>query len=268
MTQHISEQQWRHFDEEGYVRLGKIVDDETLTALSGRIDEIMLGTARVDYDRMTMQEDNGHVPYEQIAPMTKGQKGSHLNYRKIEQLEFDPRFLAYLQWPVFREASARIYGAERSIRVMRAMFFNKPARGGSVLPWHQDMWTAIKPDPRLTVWLALDPSKRENGCVQIIPGSHRRGPINPNQGAGFLTKEMVVEHCSVEDVEHLEMEAGEVTLLDNYLLHSSEINRSDTPRRAFSVCYMDADSTDSNGTEYSTVFGEGALNPATLPIPA
>jgi ectoine hydroxylase-related dioxygenase (phytanoyl-CoA dioxygenase family) len=57
----------------------------------------------------------------------------------------------------------------------------------------------------------------------------------------------------------LELAAGEVVLFHNWLLHSSDINRSGIPRRAFSVCYMDAETIVSNENTYPVVFGEGAL---------
>ncbi|MEC7227046.1 MAG: phytanoyl-CoA dioxygenase family protein, partial [Candidatus Latescibacterota bacterium] len=57
----------------------------------------------------------------------------------------------------------------------------------------------------------------------------------------------------------LELAAGEVVLLHNWLLHSSDVNRTAGARRAFSVCYMDAQTVAHNGHNYPVVFGEGAL---------
>ena len=62
---------------------------------------------------------------------------------------------------------------------------------------------------------------------------------------------------------YLEAEAGEVIILHNFLLHRSGVNRTEQPRRAFSVCYMDA-ATRSLGPgerQFPVAFGEGALNP-------
>jgi ectoine hydroxylase-related dioxygenase (phytanoyl-CoA dioxygenase family) len=60
-------------------------------------------------------------------------------------------------------------------------------------------------------------------------------------------------------VQHLELKPGEAVLLHNYLLHASDVNRTDISRRAFSVCYMDARTVTRNAETYSTIFGEGAL---------
>lgn len=65
------------------------------------------------------------------------------------------------------------------------------------------------------------------------------------------------------------MEVGEsVTLFDNFTLHASDVNRSDRPRRAFSVCYMDAATGIRTGTSHPQVFGPEALTVEQLEFPA
>ena len=107
------------------------------------------------------------------GPQSRGHKGATLAYRKIQDLELDPLFCAFLTRPLFLEICARIYGDHTPIALFRAMFMNKPAHQGTFLPWHQDRWSALDRDPLVTVWTALDPATRDNGCVQLIPGSHR-----------------------------------------------------------------------------------------------
>ena len=268
MIERISEEQWRTFDEQGFVVLGKVATDEQNEAMCRRIDEIMLGTAKVNYDKMLMQVDSDDGKYQDLSKQTTGHKGAHLNYRKIEELEFDPLFLRYMQHPVFKEACARVYGADTAISCHRAMFMNKPAQRGTSLVWHQDLWTkTFATPPLLTIYTALDAASKANGCVRLIPASHKRGPINPEHGAGFLLDEdMVDEHCPEDQVYHLQLEAGEVALLHNLTLHSSGANRTDKPRRAFSVNFMDAATRTPEGepTEHSIIFGPGALDPAQL----
>jgi ectoine hydroxylase-related dioxygenase (phytanoyl-CoA dioxygenase family) len=145
---------------------------------------------------------------------------------------------------------------------MRAMFMNKPSNRGTFLPWHQDRWADFDRDPLVTIWTALDPATIENGCVRVIPGSHH-ALINPDHTAGFLTEEMAAD-LSEDQTVYLELEAGEVILLHNWLLHSSDINRSSQSRRAFSCCYMDAATVDEGGNVYPVIFGEGAMNVASL----
>ena len=139
------------------------------------------------------------------------------------------------------------------------MFMNKPANKGTILPWHQDRWNNLDKDPLVTVWTALDPATIENGCVQVIPKSHHT-LINPDHPSGFLTEEMAAEHCKETDRIFLELEPGETLLLHNWLLHSSDVNRSSQSRRAFSTSYMRADTLqDGKPIPYPVVFGKNAL---------
>ena len=188
-----------------------------------------------------------------------------MNYRKIQDLEWDPVFLEYMQGPLFRDICLRAYGAEARVSCFRAMFMNKPAGQGSVLPWHQDRWNDMDRDPQVTVWTALDAATRQNGCVRIIPGSHRE-LVNPEHPSGFLTEEQVAGKVNDAEAVFLELEAGEVALLHNWLLHASDINHSDRSRRAFSVCYMDAATayTDGRPTTFPVIFGEDELSTGDL----
>ncbi len=233
----ISAADWGFFEEHGYLKLGRLQAEARVAELCARIDDIMLG--RVRYEGMLMQLDGGGA-YEDLPEQTKTFKGARLDYRKIEDLELDPLFLEQIRLPVHREACAHVYGEKAGVSVFRAMFMNKPAGLGTELPWHQDggeIWNLDR-DPLLTTWMALDASTRENGCVQIIPGSHRLGLLSSY--GHTLSAEAAERHCTSDRVLELELAAGEGVLLHNFLIHRSGINRTSSPRRAFSVCYMDA----------------------------
>mgnify|MGYP005848297329 CR=1 FL=1 len=260
----LTDDQWLQYTRDGYLRLGRLLDDAALRALQDRIDAIMLGTADVDYDRMLMQLDSDTGEYGDAKPMTKGHKGARLDYRKIEQLEFDPVFLRYIQHPLFNEVCARTYGCHVPVGVFRSMFMNKPAGKGTKLPWHQDRWAHLDRDPLVTLWTALDPATKANGCVAVIPGTHKFGVLNPGHGSGFLTPEMAKELCPEDQAVYLELEPGEVVLLHNWLMHGSDRNHSQQSRRALSVCYLDARTVARGGGSFPVVFGEGALRPEAL----
>ncbi|SVC17646.1 uncharacterized protein METZ01_LOCUS270500, partial [marine metagenome] len=238
MQDTISDAQWARFQQQGYVHLGRANANE-IDALQQRIDEIMLGNADIDYNQVMMQLDRSDGPASKPGPQSLGHKGRTLEYRKIQNLELDPLFLAYLQTPLYQDICARAYEPDTPVACFRAMFMNKPSGLGSHLLWHQDHWTALDRDPLITIWTALDPATVANGCVQVIPGSHRK-LINPEHGSGFLNQEQADEIGARSESTFLELEAGEGLLLHNWLLHTSAVNQTQQSRRAFSVCYMDA----------------------------
>jgi len=259
MLSPITDAQWAEYEELGYLKIGKL-DTIILRKMQDRIDEIMLGKADVNYEKMLMQLDSTTGAYEDAGPQSRGHKGATLDYRKIQDLEFDPLFLDYLQQPVFRNICVRVHGADITMAVNRAMFMNKPANKGTFLPWHQDRWTEYDRDPKLTVWTAMDPATKANGCVQVIPSSHKYGLINPTDPSGFLSKAQSAAICTDDRIVFVELQPGEVVLIHNYLLHASDVNRSSQSRRALSVCYMEA-ATLKKGEPINNpvAFGPGAL---------
>ncbi|HEV2472101.1 MAG TPA: phytanoyl-CoA dioxygenase family protein [Chthonomonadales bacterium] len=235
---------WDRFESEGFLPLGKVASDAQIEALRNRIDEIMLGKIR--YEGMYFQLDSDTGQYADV-PVGGAYEGPTLNYRKIEQLEKDPLFRAYITAPLFREIAARVYPAD--VSVYRAMFMNKPAgtgggagarTGGTVLPYHQDGGTGwnLSAHPLITIWTALDPAARANGCMQVIPGSHKLGLLT--ERGHTLSAEHEALYAPDEKSVYLEAETGEAILLHNWLIHRSGINTINCARRALSVCYTDA----------------------------
>lgn len=254
LSTQITDKQWADYEDKGYLKLGSVVTDSELAALRQRIDDIMMGTADVDYDKLYMQLDSETGAYESLSYGGNGHKGATLKYRKIQDLEADTLFLDLMEKPLFREICDKVYGQNSPISCFRAMFMNKPAMSGTLLPWHQDAWTDLDRQPLITLWTALDPATIANGCVQVVPGTHKLGRVNSDHVSGFLSAEHIAQYCKEEDSEYIELEAGESVLLHNWLMHRSDVNRTEIPRRAFSVCYMDANTVAASGAKFTKLF--------------
>ena len=262
MRNTITTDEMELFRANGYVRLGRLLDDSQLSVLSEQINHIMLGTADVPYDQMMMMLEPSTNPPKDLEGQSKGHKLSTLDYRKIQDLELSPQFHAYLSRPFFANLCTQVYGQGKSVACMRAMFLNKPAGGGTELFWHQDRWSWLDRDPKITVWTALDTATIANGCVEIVPRSHRH-LINASHMSGFLSdKQRSQLNGKITSLDpeiqtvNLELEAGEAVLLHNWTLHRSGTNKTSIPRRAFSVCYMDNATRHVNGDSFRLIFDE------------
>ena len=237
----VSEAEWRELESVGYVRLGVVLPSAQIDRLCNRIDQIMLGNIR--YEGMGMQLCPSGSRAEQKTSFSTKYKGNSLKYRKIQELEMDSLFLNYIQHPLFRDITRKKIGEK--VGVFRSMFFNKPADGGVPLGWHQDgrNWD-LSIREEITVYTALDPQTRENGCLTVIPYSHIECPIHT------VSKEKDIQKYAPEDKRvYMEMDKGEVILLKTKLLHSSLVNTTNRPRRAFSVAFI-------HGDAYCTTTGE------------
>jgi len=224
-----------HFAEHGYARVGVALSDSGCAELRERADDLMLG--RVVHEGLFFQRDSHSGRYEDRV-LGKGYEGPSLDYRKVEKLEKDPLFFAWINHPLFeRIASLWIPG---NVVIYRAVLFTKSARGGTTLPWHQDAGASwgLSEDPVLQVWTALDDAPEDAGCVQVLAGSHKAGLVSPL--GGVVPEAHVLAAQADARKLALPAKAGEVVLLHNYLWHCSGVNRTGRARRALSVCYMNA----------------------------
>jgi hypothetical protein len=232
----LTEQQWNDYARDGFLHLGKVLEPEELEALRQRADDLALGN--VKNPDVQMQLDTGGAYEELPGAVPAFDRGTTL-YRKIQGLETDELFAHLVRHSLFLEVCARQYGPHAAISIFRAMVMNKPAGQGTLLPWHQDggnVW-ALDRDPLVTIWVALDPATRANGCMEVVPGTHRLGLLSLY--GSTVEEEHVRLHCPAESVQPLEVEPGHAVLLHNWLIHRSGVNPSPTPRRALTVCYMD-----------------------------
>jgi phytanoyl-CoA hydroxylase len=219
--------------EHGYARLGRVLDDAGLSALRERALDLMLG--RVQYEGLFFQLDAVTGRYED-APLGLGWQGPSLAYRKLEKLEKDPLYFAWLDNPLFARIAHAAVGP--SIKLYRAILFNKSAAGGSDVPWHQDggaLWGLSEP-PTLQIWTALDDAPSDGGCLELLPGSHLQGLATPLGGVVPRLRAASVEAQAIR----VPVRAGEAILLHNLVWHRSARSRSGQRRMAFSACYMDA----------------------------
>ncbi len=119
----------------------------------------------------------------------------------------------------------------------------KDAKVGGAWAWHQDYGYWYQNgvlEPNLTsCFIAVDPATVENGCLQVIKGSHHLGRVDHvltgDQAGADL--ERVNEVLKRRELVHVEMEAGDAVFFHSNLLHRSDQNKSDKPRWAMVCCY-------------------------------
>lgn len=156
-------------------------------------------------------------------------------------LAYDTWYLTVARNPEILDMVAQVLGED--VALWNASFFAKPARTGSKTPWHQDgEYWPIRPLATCTVWIAVDASTPENGCLRVIPGSHRSQRLAKhaeNNAPGLaLNLELDSTEFDPAQAEDIILEPGQVSLHDVYLYHGSEANLSDKPRRGMTLRFM------------------------------
>jgi hypothetical protein len=113
-------------------------------------------------------------------------------------------------------------------------------------PWHQD-WAYWGGSHKISVWVALDEATPENGCLQLLPGSHR-APVDHDHVtgvAGFGTRlELQERGLDPSRAVTIPARPGTAIFFHDLTLHASLPNRSGRPRRALIITYRDLSQPD------------------------
>jgi len=130
--------------------------------------------------------------------------------------------------------------------------FCKPAAEGYETPWHQDgHYWPIRPLATCTAWVALEPSTRANGCLRVIPGSQRARTLHPHlhEERSDLTLNQRLADAAFDEsaAVDIELEPGQMSLHDVYMIHGAEANRSAQRRTGVALRYMPATSVFERG---------------------
>jgi ectoine hydroxylase-related dioxygenase (phytanoyl-CoA dioxygenase family) len=120
----------------------------------------------------------------------------------------------------------------------------KEPRVGGAWEWHQDYGYWYKnqfmfPDQLISVMVALTEANQANGCLQIIPGSHKLGRVNHGFAGEQVGADMVMVDNALKTMKILycELQPGDALIFHSNLLHRSEANLSDKPRWSVISCY-------------------------------
>jgi phytanoyl-CoA hydroxylase len=231
----LSAGQVRQFVEKGYV----VVPDALAPA---EIDELLQDAVRIA---------RGHYPCEQIkpAPATLDDESVLRSFLCIHQPHFiSPVIGEYLKHPAIcgvlsQVVAAHLPGWDGSVKCMQSMLFIKPP-GDPGQAWHQDeIYIPTRDRSLCGAWIALDDATVANGCLWVLPGSHRTGYLYPQRAHGPSEEfDFGEESYGFDDAAEVPVEvpAGGVVFFNGYLLHRSKRNRSPRFRRALVNHYCNA----------------------------
>lgn len=244
--------------ETGYFIVRQGFSAQDIQDMRTRLEDIVRGRFARAGRRFQADTDSGR--YEDVQKAEMGYRGPDVAYRKIADLEYDEVFLAKLQSGWIREICARFLGPMTS--VMRVTMMDKPALGGTPLPWHQDIsldWpTPVQPE--LAIWFSLDPANAASGSLEVIPGSHRHGVIGRGH---LLPAELEAQYAPARQIVTVDTQPGDVLFFHAGLLHRSGVNVSNAPRRAINAILMPGIAMHTGRQKpYPVLHGVGELRPA------
>jgi len=244
----LSTEYRRDWDEKGFFIIRGFMPVEDCRAMHARVVEICrLNAAGQGVPNVFV------MPEKKQNPLAKNPEDS---VGKVFRLHRDPIFKKLAEDPAVVSIVSDLIGPELDCFVSQFIFKNPGALGQ---PWHQDSYYfAFNKTPQVGFWLAITKATLENGCLHVVPGSHKE-PVHkhvPDQRTHALYGyEEIVDHDTSRSVAAL-IDPGDLLVFHSHLMHRSTDNVSDASRAAFVWHYAMA------GTEDLTKERFGFQNPS------
>ena len=227
---------------DGYLTAPSVFTSEELQMMRNASDEVLeLCASDPEKYRDRIEWERDHVDAAHRESMERV-------IRKLEPVsDIAPMFRKYSQHPGIIDPLKQIFGDDVSLFEDK---LNLKLPGGSPYPWHQDWaccWRAHT-DELITCFIYLDDADASMGCLQVIPGSHRGKPILPfKAGSRF---EIDPESFDSKQAIPVPLKAGGMIYFDPYLLHYSDYNTTQNPRRTIIFTFNPARLGDVNQSRF------------------
>jgi len=215
----------------------------------------LFGASEIDHYRACFDELEEREGREKCQI---GLQARHLDEEFIWQMATDPRIV---------DAMQEVMGDD--IMLLSTHFFCKypDPEAKKFVAWHQDVtYWGLQPPEAHTAWVAVDDSDPENGCMRVIPGSHKNGIATHGESAQegnllSINQEIPDELVDTSQAFDLELKAGQLSIHDGQLFHASNSNTSDRRRCGLTLRYIaphvEQVELNSLGSKYPTILIRG-----------
>lgn len=234
------------FEEDGYFIRPEMYNADEVDALRDHVEDLV---ALMEFSEVLSDEQRDTILKRNPSAEVKTGAGSLNSLYRIHT--FSATVRAHIRDARRLAVAKDLVGPD--LFCPNDLYFFKPPGTGRPIAWHQDSWyfnntyessvgDSIE-EASIGTWLALDDADEENGCLWVIPGSHREGVVDHEdvEGDGYLLQKrvFVTDEMEAKGIP-VEVPKGAMVFFNNAVLHRSTPNRSDRFRRAYIVHYMKA----------------------------
>lgn len=228
----LTKEQSEFYKDQGYLIIENFLKPAELQLLLGELDRLVEEKAR----NLSKDEGGFNLEKKQTGEEINSFRGEPVGQgilRKIQEITaYSTVFRDFVHGAKMLDLVEDLIGNTIYYHSSKLMF--KPAHHGAAKPWHQDYayWASTQPE-QVTCWMALDEATPENGCMQLIPGSHKWGLIK------HYKEELQIDLKNVpqDKVKIAPMKPGSILVFHVLMLHYSAPNTSDKSRRALIADY-------------------------------
>jgi ectoine hydroxylase-related dioxygenase (phytanoyl-CoA dioxygenase family) len=226
----LTQEQVAQFHRDGFLQAVPALTPAETRDLRTRLDDVIEGRSKAQPEaKRNLMGDGAETVVIQV----------------VNIWEADDLFEQHLYNRVICGMVAQLMGSD-TVRVWHDQVQYKPPRLGGPTNWHQDhpYWPVIQPADLVSAWVALEDADDENGCMRMVPGSHKWGPhkggtigTDPLDFSPLPDRSLLPPGADATPVP-CPVRAGEVMFHHCLTWHGSPPNRSDRGRPAIAVHYM------------------------------
>lgn len=246
----ITDEQRQQFEEQGYVILRQVIAPAEVEAAREEMKRLVDGEAAKLMAQGLITDPLEAEPFEtRLLRLYE----NHLDtapdsFREVLQLAgLFPLFFN----PGVLDMAEAFLGAEIRLYPNYTVRPKLPDHAASLVLWHQDgaytAYNAAEAQGRdvtelrmMNVWSPLVPARRENGCMQFVPGTHKLGVVEHERRQYYLEIAENEIAPRIDEAIDIEVDPGDVVLFHNLLFHRGLPNLSKTIRWSFDWRYQDA----------------------------
>ncbi len=250
----ISDGAVSEFRERGFIKGPRVLNDKQIDALRTGLERIRTGENPRLGELYEIDEAWKNAPEQNV-------------FHFLGAWRIDEAFHDILFHPAITVPVSQLLDTPK-VRFWHDQVFYKPKRHPGVVAWHQDYsyWTRAIPSRHLTVWIGLDDTTLDNGCIHYVPGSHK-WPLLPKlqllENMDGIKTVLSPEQLAEFKPEPMLLKAGECSIHDSMTLHGSYGNDSDGPRRGVVLNFMHPETRCADGKhpllQHTSVIPEGAI---------
>ena len=224
----LTQEQVDSYHAQGYISVEGVISPEEIDELRRVTDEFVERSRDISEHDAVYDLEPGHTSQ---APRVRRLKNPEDLHPAYERIFHDNRIL---------DKVAQLVGPD--IRHFGGKLNMKSAEFGSPIEWHQDYAFCARTNADiLAVGVAIDDMSVENGCLLVVPGSHK-GPIFNHYQDGYFVGAVTDPDFTAEGMVPVEVKAGGISIHHGSMPHASALNTSSTlSRRLYLLQYCAAD---------------------------
>ena len=256
----MSKEQLDSWNNDGYILIPDFVDEKFCDDMNEEVLRIINEIVPKDSPFSHAYADKGHIAIREMKP-SKNAKSIEDEISKLFRIHSKGIFNDFIHKKLLGDILEDILGPDVDCFLSQFIFKNPGAWGQ---PWHQDSsYFPFDREPQVAAWLATSEATLENGCLVVLPGSHKESLHehlpDEREGSNYGYTE-IKDHDFTNEIP-MTLEKGDLLLFHSFLMHKSYDNESNSRRTAMVYHFAETDTdfgeVDSPTNEWISIRGKG-----------